>query len=75
MAVIQSTIKTALIAMSDELKEMDDAEASIEVWADKFSKIIMDAIQSADVMAGIPVSTAGSATAQSGTTTSTGSLI
>ena len=52
--------------------DQDEAKAYYKV---ELTNIIVDAIKSADVVAGIPVSVAGSATAQTGATTATGSLI
>ncbi len=73
--VIQATIQQALLDMMDVLKTMDDSEEAKTKNAELLSKIIVDAILSADVVAGIPVATTGSAVAQTGVTTSTGSLI
>jgi hypothetical protein len=75
MAVVQNTIKQALLDMTDELKALENSEEGRNKWADLLSGIIKDAILSADVAAGIPVTTSGSATTQAGATTSTGSLL
>jgi hypothetical protein len=69
------TIMNSLISMMNNLKTQTDSDQGIQIWADQMSSIIMDAILSADVQAGIPVATAGSATAQTGSTISLGSLL
>jgi hypothetical protein len=77
MAVTQNVIKTALIEMSNELKEMKDADESAELWAEMLSKIIMDSIKSASVIGvSTVVTTVGSASTQTGTgvQSGTGSL-
>ena len=73
--VIQATIQQAIIDMIDTLKTLDDSEEAKTKNAELLSKIIVDAILSADVAIGIPVATAGSATNQRGATTALGSLI
>lgn len=74
MAVVQATIKSALIAMTDELKELEDQEQAIETWADKLSTVIVDAILSADVIqVSTSVSTVTVGTSPSGPTSGTGS--
>jgi hypothetical protein len=74
MAVLQTLIKQQLIDMTNILKDETDSDAAIEKWSEELAQIITDAILSADVLAGIPVTTAGSATTQTGATTSSGSL-
>lgn len=73
--VIQATIQQAIIDMIDTLKTLDDSEEAKTKNAELLSKIIVDAILSADVAIGIPVATTGSAVAQTGATTALGSLI
>lgn len=58
---------------------MTDARKETEIDDSKFANGLADAIdafvKTGEVQAGIPVSTAGSATAQTGTTTSTGKIL
>jgi hypothetical protein len=68
------TITQAILDMQDELKVITDFETGKQMQAEKLAKIIYDAITSAEVLPGITVTTAGSATAQAGVTTSTGTL-
>lgn len=73
--IVQATIKQALLDMMTELKTMTDTDEAQDKSAELLSKIIMDAIKSADVAIGISVATTGSAVAQTGATTALGSLI
>jgi len=79
MAVIKQTIKTQIRAIIEEMNSGDvtkkDPEVLLDQFCDKLADVIRDAILSADVQAGIPVSTAGSATSQTGATTGLGSLL
>lgn len=74
MAVVKATIKQALIDLTDSLKTEDDVDAAQDKWAGDLAGIIKDAILSATVDAGISVTVAGSATAQTGATTAPGTL-
>lgn len=74
MAVIKDTIKQAIIDMQDQLKTQTDSDQAIQLSAELLATIIVNAILSADVQPGIPVATTGSSSAQTGATTSTGSL-
>ena len=71
MAVVKDTIKSALMALYNDA---NSSPMSAETFADNMAGIIKDAILSADVVAGIPVSTTGTAVAQTGATTAKGSL-
>ena len=69
--------KTALA--QSILKLMTDARKETEIDDSKFANGLADAIdtfvKTGEVQAGIPVSTAGSATAQTGATTGTGKIL
>ncbi len=71
MAVIKATIAAECLALytSAKASAMSDSD-----FADGMATIIQNAILSANVQIGIPVSTTGSATAQTGATTSIGTL-
>lgn len=69
--------KTALA--QSILKLMTDARKETEIDDSKFANGLADAIdafvKTGEVQAGIPVSTAGSATAQTGATTGSGKIL
>lgn len=69
--------KTALA--QSILKLMTDAKKETEIDDSKFANGLADAIdafvKTGEVQAGIPVSTAGSATAQTGATTGPGKIL
>ena len=69
--------KTALA--QSILKLMTDARKETEIDDSKFANVLADAIdafvKTGEVQAGIPVSTAGSATAQTGATTGPGKIL
>lgn len=71
MTLIKTQLKASIIDLMDALKTQDDQSASIEKFADEFSTIVDDYIKSATIIvpSGIPVATAGSAVAQTGSTT------
>ena len=71
MALSQAALKQNLLTLFNQMRQDEMSEAD---YADKLSKIINDHILTADVVvnAGIPVSTAGTETAQTGATTATG---
>lgn len=77
MPVVEATIKQDIVSFIKELNsnKEEDLDTAIDEFADKLAKTIKDAILSATVQAGIPVATAGSATAQTGVTTGTGTLL
>lgn len=70
MAIVEKTISDAIFSMQDELSEETNSEEARRKSADKWAKIIADAIKSADVI-GVTttVNTTGSAAAQTGTGT------
>ena len=67
---IKGEIKQLLI----DMRSQDDLDAALEFYSDALSRIISEAILSAEVNVGIGVSTTGSATAQTGFTTTKGRL-
>ena len=75
MALVQATLKANLLALFNQMKTQEMSEAD---FADSLATILNNHIKTAtvNVSAGIPVATAGSAAAQTGTTTGpgTGSL-
>jgi methionine synthase II (cobalamin-independent) len=72
MALNQTTLKNNLLTLFNLMKQ---SEMSEEDYAENLAAIINEHIKTAQVKAGIPVSTTGSAAAQSGATTGTGELI
>lgn len=74
MAISNSQIKSEVAQLIQSNKEVDPADAE-EAFAQGIADIIENALKSADVVveAGIPVSTTGTASAQTGQTTSQGS--
>jgi len=72
--VNQNSIKTSIKQLLLDMRGKDDVEEALEYYATELSSIIVDAILSADVNPGIPVSTTGTAFAQTGSTTAKGSL-
>ena len=71
MALVQATLKANLLALFNQMKTQEMSEAD---FADSLATILNNHIKSAtvNVNAGIPVATAGSAAAQTGTTTGPG---
>ena len=68
MAVVEKTISQAIQLMQNDLKDLDNQAEAMVVSADRLAKIIADAIKSAEVVGvATTVTTAGSATAQTGT--------
>ncbi len=68
MAVVEKTISKAIQLMQEDLRQLDNQADAMVVSADKLAKIIADAIKSAEVIGvATTVTTAGSATAQTGT--------
>lgn len=71
MALVQANLKSELLSLFNRMKK---APMSEEEYADNLAAIITNHILTAEVNAGIPVSTTGTAAAQTGNTTSKGSL-
>ena len=65
MPLVKATLKSAIVAAFDERGEEMDSQAAIDRIADKLATAIDDYIKSGTVMT--TVTTAGSATAQTGT--------
>ncbi|MDR1199062.1 MAG: hypothetical protein LBK94_08660 [Prevotellaceae bacterium] len=75
MALNRETLKTAIqAAFAAQVNKTDSQANAISDLADKIATAIDTFIKSAQVNPGIPVSTTGSAAAQTGATTSTGTL-
>jgi len=77
MAIVKNTIKQAIKQLATNMAANEEGlsqEESIDRYASDLAGIIVQAILSADVNPGIPVSTTGSPTAQAGATTAPGSL-
>jgi hypothetical protein len=70
--LVQAALEQNLLTLFNRMKEAEMSEAD---FAGELAKIINDHIKTASVTVnpGIPVATAGSAAAQSGTTTGPGS--
>jgi hypothetical protein len=72
MALNKQALQQGIIALQQDMQRK--TEPSIEEYAERLTSLINDFVKSGEVTvaAGIPVSTAGTATAQSGATTSEG---
>lgn len=72
MALDKQTLKAGIITLQRDM--LTKTDASMEEYAERLATLIETFIKSGTVTIepGIPVSTAGSATAQTGSTTSTG---
>jgi len=72
MALNKEQLKQGIIRLQQDM--ITKTDASMEEYAERLASLIHDFVRSGEVTigAGIPVSTAGTATAQSGATTSAG---
>lgn len=72
MALNKQALKQGIIALQQDMQRKTDA--SMEEYAERLASLIDDFVKSGEVtvQAGIQVSTAGTATAQSGATISEG---
>jgi len=72
MALQKETLKEGIMKLMADMAKMDKTDH--EQYADRLSTLIESFIKSGQVIvaSGIPVATAGSATAQTGATTATG---
>lgn len=70
MAIVEKTISDSILAFLNKNTIEEDLEKAKKAFADDLAKVVVDAIKSAEVKAGIPVSTTGG----SGSTTGTGTL-
>ena len=68
----KQALKQGIIALQQDMQRKTDA--SMEEYAERLASLIHDFVRSGEVMVqpGISVSTAGTAAAQTGTTTSVG---
>ena len=72
MALNKQALKQGIITLQQDM--LTKTEPSIEEYAERLASLINDFVKSGEVMvkAGISVSTAGTAAAQTGSTTSVG---
>lgn len=75
MALNKENLKNELLAIFTEMQTNNDPQNSVEVLAEKLSAVIFDFVKTAEVKAGQEVSTTGTATAQTGKTTTNGTII
>ena len=68
----ESVLSKSLLALFTAMKKSPMTEKD---YADNLAKIITDHIKTAEVQAGIAVSTEGTAVKQAGTTTATGKIL
>lgn len=73
MALVSSVLAAQLTQFFNKMQ--NTTESNNAAMAEELAKIITDYIKTAQVAPGIPVSTTGSPTAQTGATTGTGSII
>ena len=74
MALVKAKLIKDLQSVFSDMKSVTDSDSSDLTLATKLATVIDDYIRSAMVAPGIPVSTTGSPTAQTGTTTGPGHL-
>ena len=75
MPLDKNTLKQHLITLFKELKNNDNQQDSINVFADGLAEAIHKYVSKGEVVAGQDVATTGSATAQTGKTITNGTLI
>jgi len=75
MALDKNVLKHDLIQLFNDLKNNDNQQDSITVFASRLSDAIHNYISKGEVVAGQDVATTGSATAQTGKTITNGTLI
>ena len=75
MALNKGGLKSSLLALFQEMSTNDSQEDSIEVLAERLSIVIYDFVKTAEVEPGQDVSTTGTAAAQTGKTTTKGTII
>lgn len=75
MAMNPSTLATAIEGITANMRAQTDQATSDKMYAQQLAAAIYAFILTAEVPAGIPVSTAGSPTSQTGATTGPGSLL
>lgn len=71
MVLLKASLKSQLLGVFNAMK---NTRMGNEDYADQLTTIITDYIKTAQVKSGIPVSTTGTAAAQSGATTGMGTL-
>lgn len=74
MALNTTALKQAIKSLLNDMTTEDDSATGMDTFADRLSSAIETFVKSGTVTvaSGIPVSTAGSATAQTGATTGAG---
>ncbi|MCV9929523.1 hypothetical protein OIU83_17815 [Flavobacterium sp. LS1R49] len=75
MALSKAILKGSLLAIFQEMSTNNDQQNSIETLAEKLSGVIFDFVKTAEVVAGQGVATTGTAAAQTGKTTTNGTII
>lgn len=75
MALNKENLKNSLQTIFQEMCSNNDQENSVQVLADKLSTVIFDFVKTAEVKAGQEVSTTGTAFAQTGKTTTNGTIV
>lgn len=75
MALVKEKLVSDLLSVFKAMRNETDSGTSDQVLAIKLATVIDSYIRTADVAPGIPVSTTGSPTAQTGLTTGTGKLV
>lgn len=73
MALDKTALKTGLMQLHQDMMTRDVDSA--EEYAERLSTLLESFVKSGAVKAGIPVSTTGSSSAQSGATTGLGQII
>ncbi|MCV9934550.1 hypothetical protein OIU80_19895 [Flavobacterium sp. LS1R47] len=75
MALSKSILKNNLLAIFQKMTTNDNQQNSVETLAEELSGVIFDFVKTAEVVAGQSVSTTGTAAAQTGKTTTNGTII
>ncbi|WP_346236159.1 hypothetical protein ABDK00_016870 [Niabella insulamsoli] len=73
MALNKAALKAAILGLMTDMRSRE--ENSDDEYAERLSDAIDAFVRTGEVPAGIAVSTTGSATSQTGTTTSTGTIV
>jgi hypothetical protein len=63
------------LAIFQKMTKNDNQQSSVETLAEELSGVIFDFVKTAEVVAGQSVSTTGTAAAQTGKTTTNGTII
>lgn len=75
MALSKENIINGLFVLFTDMRDNNNPENSVETLANRLGTLIYDFVKTAEVQAGQSVSTTGTPTAQTGQTTTNGTII